>query len=146
MSCCSALALYVCLRSAGAAMAIDAVMKVASTSMQISRLDWKQPCLWEYNWGWSRKHGLERLVCMQLVLSAQPQKPHFYTLVGWTGSNAHLEAYLKAAPLLEIQLGLVKETWSRKTSLCATSSVRPAPKAPLFHNSGLTMFDSYFEA
>ncbi|KAL3138359.1 hypothetical protein ABBQ32_006162 [Trebouxia sp. C0010 RCD-2024] len=62
------------------------------------------------------------------------------------GSNAHLEAYLKAAPLLEIQVGLVKETWSRKTSLCATSSVRPVPKAPLFHNSGLTMFDSYFEA
>ena len=43
-------------------------------------------------------------------------------------------------------MGLVKETWSRKTSLCATSSVRPAPKAPLFHNCGLTMFDSYFEA
>ena len=53
---------------------------------------------------------------------------------------------MKAAPLLEIQLGLVKETWSRKTSLCATSSVSPAPKAPLFHNSGLKMFDSYFEA
>ena len=32
MSCCSALALYVCLRSAGAAIAIDAVMKVASTN------------------------------------------------------------------------------------------------------------------
>ena len=59
---------------------------------------------------------------------------------------AHLEAYLKAATLLEIQLGLVKETWSRKTSLCAASSVSPAPKAPPFHNSGLTMFDSYFEA
>ena len=83
---------------------------------------------------------------MLLVLSAPPQKPHFYTLVGWTGSNAHLEAYLTAAPLLEIQLGLVKETWSRKTSLCATSSVSPAPKVPLFHNCVLTMFDSYFEA
>ena len=32
MSCYSALALYVCLRSAGAAIAIDAVMKVASTN------------------------------------------------------------------------------------------------------------------
>ena len=100
----------------------------------------------KYKWEYQKTHGLERLLCVQLVLSAQPQKPHFDTLVGWTSSNSHLEAYLKAAPLLEIQLGLVKETWSRKTSLCATSSVSPAPKAPLFHNSGLTMFDSYFEA
>ena len=90
---------------------------------------------------WSRKTSL----CATSSVSP-PQKPHFYTLVGWTGSNAHLEAYLKAAPLLEIQVGLVKETWSRKTSLCATSSVSPAPKAPLFHNSVLTMFGSYFEA
>ncbi|KAL3146483.1 hypothetical protein ABBQ32_000740 [Trebouxia sp. C0010 RCD-2024] len=73
-------------------------------------------------------------------MSAPPQKPHFYTLVGWTDSNAHLEAYLKAAPLLEIQLGLVKETWSRKTSLCATSYVSPAPKAPLLHTCGLDRF------
>ena len=73
-----------------------------------------------------------KAICVLLVLSAQPQKPHFYTLVVWAGSSAHLEAYLKAAPLLEIQLGLVKETWSRKTILCATSSVSPAPKAPLF--------------
>ncbi|KAL3134336.1 hypothetical protein ABBQ38_006593 [Trebouxia sp. C0009 RCD-2024] len=86
------------------------------------------------------QHGLERLVCVQLVLSAPPQKPHFYTLVGWTGSNAHLKAYLKAAPLLDIQLGLVNETWSRKTSLCATSSVSPAPKAPLLHTCGLDRF------
>ncbi len=93
--------------------------------------------------GITKKH---MVVCVQLVLSAQPQKPHFYTLVGWTGSNAHLEAYLKAAPLLLEIFGACKQTWSRKTSLCATSSVSPAPKAPLFQNSGLTMFDSYFEA
>ena len=79
--------------------------------------------------GITKKH---MVVCVQLVLSAQPQKPHIYTLVGWTGSNAHLEAYLTAAPLLEIQSGLVKETWSGKTSLCATSSVSPAPKATTF--------------
>ena len=93
-----------------------------------------------YNWEYQKPHGLEKLVCMQLVLSAQPQEPHIYTLVGWTGSNAHLEAYLKAAPLLEIKLGLVKQTWSRMMSLCATSSVSPAPKAPLLHTCGLARF------
>ena len=90
---------------------------------------------------WPRKASLY----LASAVSPAPKAPLLHTCV-WTGSNAHLEADLKAAPLLEVQLGLVKETWSRKTSLCATSSVRPTPKAPLFHNSGLTMFDSYFEA
>ena len=90
---------------------------------------------------WPRKASS----CAASAVSRAPKDPLLHTCV-WTGSNAHLEAYLKAAPLLEIQLGLVKETWSRKTRICATSSVSPAPKAPHFHNSGLTMFDSYFEA
>ena len=71
------------------------------------------------------------------VVRPAPKAPLLYTC--GLESDAHLEAYVKAAPLLEIQLGLVKETRSRKTSLCATSSVSPAPKAPLFHNSGLTI-------
>jgi len=60
--------------------------------------------------------------------------------------DSYLEARLQAAPLLLEIFGACKQTWSRKTSLCATSCVSPAPKAPLFHNSGLTMFASYFEA
>ena len=51
--------------------------------MHISRLTWKQPHFWKHNWGWSRKHGLGRWACVLLVLLAPPQKPHFFTTLGW---------------------------------------------------------------
>ena len=82
------------------------------------------------------------------LASAVGQAPKFPLLhtCGLDRFKCTSRGLLESSPTSGIQLGLVKETWSSKTSLCATSSVRLAPKAPLFHNSGLTMFDSYFEA
>ena len=60
--------------------------------------------------------------------------------------DAHLKAWLEAVLVLGIQLRLVKETWSRKTSLCAASTVSPAQKPHCHTIMGWTMFDSYLEA
>ena len=75
------------------------------------------------------------------VVRPAAQAPLFHNS-GLTMFGSYLEARLQAAPLLLENFGACKQTWSRKTSLCATSCVSPAPKAPLCHNSGLTMFDS----
>ena len=83
------------------------------------------------------KKGNLRLAC---AVSSTREAPLTQTTEQSMSQNvqfdSYLEARLQAAPLLLEIFRACKQTWSRKTSLCATSCVSPAPKAPLSHNCG----------
>ena len=106
--------------------------------MHISRLTWKQPHFWKYNWGWSRKHGLGRRACVLLVLSAPPQKPHFFTTLGWQSyfeALSYFKARLQTVPLLLGNFEACKQTWYRKIGMGPSRVVSLAPKAPVSQKS-----------
>ncbi len=52
----------------------------------------------KYNWEHQKTHGLGRRACVLLVLSTPPQKPHFFTLVGWTGFKCTSRDLLESSP------------------------------------------------
>jgi len=115
-------------------------------SMHISRLDWKQPHFWKYNWGWPSKHVLDRRACVQLVLSAKPQKPHCYTILGWTMSEFYLEARLQAAPLLLEIFGLASKHGIKRLAWVHLGLLAQ-PQKPRFHKSlGLGMLSPILNA